>query len=163
MNPPYIIQELDNNYKIIDEILRNTSREMSIWRPKEDKWCLLEIICHLNDEENEDFGARLRSILNDPYKPLPPIDPLVWVEERKYLEQNFQKKSRLETISWLQSLKNPNWDNSYQHPTLGAMSAKHMLANWLAHDYIHIRQILNLKYEYLSQNQHGDLSYAGNW
>ena len=35
--------------------------------------------------------------------------------------------------------------------------------NWLAHDYLHIRQIIRLKFAYLQQLSKEDLSYAGNW
>jgi hypothetical protein len=38
-----------------------------------------------------------------------------------------------------------------------------IFANWLAHDYLHIRQILRLKYEYLKSISEEDLSYAGEW
>jgi len=43
------------------------------------------------------------------------------------------------------------------------MSAKFILANWLAHDYLHIRQITRLKYDYLQDIPNENLSYAGNW
>src|SRR5712691_12374883 len=32
-------------------------------RPAPDEWAPVEIICHLRDEETEDFGARVRVIL----------------------------------------------------------------------------------------------------
>ncbi len=43
------------------------------------------------------------------------------------------------------------------------MTAKMFLSNWLAHDYLHIRQITKLKYDYLKQLTNEDLNYAGNW
>ena len=32
-------------------------------RPAPEEWAVVEIICHLRDEETEDFGARLRVIV----------------------------------------------------------------------------------------------------
>src|SRR5690348_11163109 len=52
-------------------------------RPAPAEWAPIEILCHLRDEETEDFGARLRAVL-DGRKEFVPIDPERWVEERGY-------------------------------------------------------------------------------
>jgi hypothetical protein len=43
------------------------------------------------------------------------------------------------------------------------MSAGMLLANWLAHDYLHFRQITKLKYDYIKYRTGEDLAYAGTW
>jgi uncharacterized protein YutE (UPF0331/DUF86 family) len=43
------------------------------------------------------------------------------------------------------------------------LSAKMIFKNWLAHDYLHIRQIIRLKFEYLKGFTGENLSYAGDW
>jgi hypothetical protein len=140
-----------------------------MWKPNPEKWCLLEIVCHLYDEEREDFRARTKHTLETPNAPLPPIDPQGWVEARNYLQQNYHDKlnnfltERELSVIWLQTLSNAKWDNAYEHPKLGRMTAKMFLANWLAHDYLHIRQITKVKFDYLKQLTNEDLSYAGNW
>ena len=70
---------------------------------------------------------------------------------------------RAKSVAWLESLVDPQWDNTYQHPRLGPLSAELFLANWLAHDYIHIRQLNRLAFEYLQHQTGIDLSYAGNF
>jgi hypothetical protein len=70
---------------------------------------------------------------------------------------------REQSVKWLQSLTNPKWDNVHEHSKFGKMTAKMFLSNWLAHDYLHIRQITKLKYDYLKQLTNEDLDYAGNW
>ena len=88
---------------------------------------------------------------------------------RNYLGQDYEAKlaefllEREKSIAWLRSLVDPKWDNTYLHPKLGPMSAELFLANWLAHDYIHIRQINRLAFEYLQDQSSIDLSYAGNF
>jgi hypothetical protein len=130
---------------------------------------MLEVICHLIDEEKEDFRIRVQYVLEDPTKPLPKFDPSGWVESRNYISQDFDAKAeefsaeRTKSIKWLESLENPQWNNTYDHPKLGPMSAYFFLANWLAHDYIHIRQFNRLAYEYHMDQSGIDLSYAGNW
>jgi hypothetical protein len=70
---------------------------------------------------------------------------------------------REKSIIWLQSLNNVNWDLAFEHSKLGRLTAKHFLTNWLAHDYLHIKQILRLKYDYLKYQSGENLDYAGIW
>jgi hypothetical protein len=72
-------------------------------------------------------------------------------------------KERESSLIWLKSLKNAIWDHSFEHPKLGTMSAKYFLNNWLAHDYLHIRQIIKLKFDYLDDRFKENLNYAGIW
>jgi hypothetical protein len=108
-------------------------------------------------------------VLENPTGALPPIDPPGWVLERAYIKQNYADKlnkflkEREESVEWLESLQTPKWDNAYQHPKFGAMTAKMFLCNWVAHDYLHIRQITKLKFDYLKQQTGEALDYAGNW
>jgi len=150
-----IINELKKNKIVLGELLNNLDSRIYNWKPNPKKWCLLEIICHLYDEECEDFRARLTGILENPNNEFEPIDPVGWVSSRKYIEQNFNTKlhdfleERDNSIKYIQNLQQPNWENYYQHTTLGNLTAKMFLTNWLAHDYLHIRQIIKIKYDYL--------------
>ena len=164
-----IIAELKQNLTVFRGLLENLPEEMVRWKDHPLRWSLLEIVCHLYDEEKEDFRARTRSVLLDPNKPLTPFDPQEWVVSRAYAEQDYELmlfkfvKQRKISIEWLESLKDPAWDNSYAHPSLGNLSARLFLSNWLAHDHLHFRQIIKTKYDYLKENLEDDLSYAGNW
>jgi len=108
-------------------------------------------------------------VLEDPNNPFPSIDPVGWVKERNYAQQEKDKvlsslkQESSNSIEWLRSLDSANWSNTCLHPKLGPMSAKFILTNWLAHDYLHIRQITRLKYDYLKDISNENLSYAGNW
>ena len=154
---------------VFRELLSGLSKAEYGWKPQADKWNLLEIICHLYDEEREDFRARTTSVLEDPEKPLVSIDPVRWVTERRYAEQDHElmidkwTNERSLSLDWLRSLVDPAWDNVHQHPKLGAMSAGTFLSNWLAHDYLHIRQIVHLKYQHLQYLTGESLDYAGTW
>lgn len=169
MNYAEIIYELEKNKNVFRALLSNLTEEMYLWKQNSEKWCLLEIVCHLYDIEREDFGTRTRLILESSSIPLPPIDPQGWVRTRNYKEQSYDDKlnsfltEREQSVKWLNCLSNPNWDNTYQHEKIGEMSAKMLLSNWLAHDYLHIRQITKLKYDYLKQRTGEDLDYAGTW
>ena len=169
MNEKYIIKELEQNCDIFKYLLYNIPKEKYFWKQNEKKWCLLEIICHLHDEECEDFRARVKYVLELPSEPPAPINPVGWVKERKYIEQDYNTmltkflNERKKSIAWLNQLNSPKWNNVYAHPELGELTAKMFLTNWLAHDYIHIRQIIKLKYDYLKQITNKNLDYAGEW
>lgn len=164
-----IIQELKANGVIFSNLLEGVPLTLHRWKSTPESWCLLEIVCHLHDVEGEDFRDRLRHTLERPNEVMPSIFPDKWVQERKYLEQDFPTqlhaflRERAQSIQWLLSLRAPKWDNVYQHPDFGPLSAQLFLHNWLVHDYLHFRQILKVKYAYLDQSAPLDLSYAGNW
>ena len=164
-----IIEELTRNQGVFKELLTGVKEEECLWKPQTENWCLLEIICHLYDEEREDFRARIKHVLETPTDTLPSIDPSGWVQEREYLRQGFTDmlekflNERGQSIEWLKSLQSPKWDNAYNHPKFGQMTAKMFLSNWLAHDYLHIRQILKLKFNYLHELTNEKLTYAGEW
>jgi len=165
----YNISQLEANLDVFKSLLNHVDKNMISWRQAPEKWCLLDIVCHLYDEERDDFRFRTQWVLEQPGETPPPFNPLDWVEERNYKEQDFNTKvnafikERKLSINWLKSLENPQWDNYYEHKTQGKLTASFFLTNWLAHDYLHIKQILKLKFDYLKQRYGTSLDYAGNW
>lgn len=164
-----IISTLADNIATYEQLLLGQPREFIYWKPDPHRWCLLEVVCHLLDEEVRDFRTRTRHILEQPDQPLPGIDPGAWVNDHAYMHQSYDNilrafiEERQQSVAWLQAISEPNWTNVHIHPVLGPISAHKMLANWLAHDYLHFRQITRLKYDYLSVLTGESLSYAGEW
>jgi hypothetical protein len=169
MDQSRVIDRLERNADVFRALFQGTPADELRWKPAPEKWCLLEVICHLYDEEREDFRARVKHVLETPEAPMPKIDPPAWVIERKYMEQDFNAMldkfiaERARSITWLRGLKDPKWTNAYQHPTVGPVSADLLLANWLAHDLHHIRQINNLRHDHLAATSEQPLDYAGKW
>lgn len=158
MKASIIIEKLAANQGVFQYLFANLSKKEICWRPYSEHWCLLEILCHLHDNEHEDFKVRVESILKNPATPLIPIEPFLWVTERNYLAQNFNEKliaflqKRSDSIKWLNHLERPSWENIYHHETYGKLTARNFLVNWLAHDNLHIRQITRIKYLYLKEH-----------
>ena len=165
----YIVDELEKNAMVLHSLLLSATPIEQLYKPAPDKWCLLEIVCHLYDEEREDFRARLKHILEKNPEEFPAIDPAGWVISRSYLQQNYEEKlqqfldERVTSIHWLRQLDHPDWSLYYEHPRFGKMSAKLFLSNWLAHDYHHIRQIVSVKHAWLKNESDEPLTYAGDW
>lgn len=165
-----IIEHLTAHRQVFESLLLSITPAEASWTPDESQWSILQIVCHLVDEEREDFRARVKHVLDTPALPIPPIDPQGWVSSRRYSEQDFAEKvqeflqERSQSIAWLQSLNEPAWENTYLHPSLGRQTASHYLANWLAHDYLHLRQLNRMKYLRLRETLSDEsLQYAGNW
>ncbi|WP_170827379.1 DinB family protein [Roseivirga sp. 4D4] len=165
----FLLHELSANAKVFEGLFEINETRQAHWKPSEDKWCLLEIACHLVDEEIFDFRTRVKTALNPEKFDFVPIVPVGWVKSKNYLSQNYEQQTRTwleerqQSIEWLQSLKSPNWESCLVHPELGEMSAWQLLENWVAHDYIHLRQIIRTKRAYLDHIAKKDISYAGNW
>jgi hypothetical protein len=169
MDRPLLFDQLARHGEVFRALFTALSPVETHWKPAPEKWCPLEVICHLHDEEREDFRARLRSTLETPEAPWPKIDPAGWVTERKYMEQDLHAvlakflQERERSLSWLRGLADAPWDNYYLHPKVGPVSCELLLTNWVAHDLHHLRQVINLRYAYLKANTTVPLDYAGTW
>ena len=164
-----IINQLEQNRMVFKGLLQGKTKREYLWRPQDNKWNLLEITCHLLDEEQRDFKARINYIFEQPDYQIPTINPKAWVVEHSYRSKDYNEvidaflNERQQSVSWLRERVDANWEQSIMHPKLGEMSARLFLNNWLAHDYLHIRQILRLQYAFLKDRSGLDLNYAGNW
>ena len=165
---PLALDRLRRSAAAIEALVAGLPLEAARWKPAPDKWSALEVVCHLGDEEVEDFRARVRHVLQSPAAPWPPIEPGRWVVDRRYQEQPFGPalarflNERAVSLQWLAAQREAKWDNVYQHRTAGPLSARALLANWMAHDLLHLRQLARLQYEKLASFGE-QLDYAGPW
>lgn len=169
MDLGYAIQHLANHATIIHSLVGGVSLEQARWRPQSAAWSMLEVMHHLYDEEREDFRRRLDHVLHQPDQTWPSIDPVGWVLQRRYNEQDFEQtvtgflRERDQSLGWLQSLESPDWLISYEAPW-GAIKAGDLLASWVAHDLLHVRQLVELHRAHLTrQLEPFRVEYAGQW
>ena len=74
------------------------------------------------------------------------------------------RRERAASIDWLHGLRNPDWARSSVAPWGGSMTAGALLAAWVAHDMLHIRQLNELHYRWHTlQAQPYAVDYAGGW
>jgi hypothetical protein len=170
MNAQAIISRLERFAETLPAAVAGLSPDGASFKPTTGAWSILEIVCHLADEEVDDFRSRLRGVLDDPSKPLAPIDPEGWARERRYNEQDLVAtvarfvRERRESIGWLRSMKDPDWTRSHEHPRFGPIAAGDLLASWAAHDALHLRQIAKRLYELASLDApEYKTAYAGQW
>jgi hypothetical protein len=165
----YCLKQLAGDMLRIRLLAQGVDDDQARWRPDADSWSILEVICHLLDEERKDFRVRLDITLHKPDETWPGIDPAGWVTEHNYNEQvlaaslqAFQEE-REASLAWLKRLEAPDWEASYEAPW-GTMRAGDLLASWVAHDLLHMRQLVELHWAYNEQEVLPySTRYAGEW
>ncbi|HXQ38284.1 MAG TPA: DinB family protein [Anaerolineales bacterium] len=164
-----LYHELEHSTEMIRALLTAISQEEAQIKPNPDSWSMLEVVCHLYDEEREDFREHLDFILHRQNEEWHRIDPQGWVTERKYNEQNFpemQEKffgERGKSLEWLRGLSDADWETTYTSQ-FGSMKAGDMFACWVAHDNLHVRQFTELRRNWIERiTQPYDIQYAGDW
>ncbi len=169
MEAAYFKRQLAINRDRIAALARGIPEEQARWKPDPESWSILEVVNHLADEEELDFPVRLKMILEKSEKPWPPIDPEAWVIEGQYNEQDLYESLtrymtlRNENLGWLDSVENPDWDMVYEAP-FGEIKAGDLFVSWVAHDLLHLRQLVELQRLYLEDKAKPFLlDYAGDW
>ena len=161
--------QMTNHAETIHNLTLGISDELARWKPNPESWSILEVINHLYDEEREDFRVRMDYILHHPGEAWPPINPPGWVTERGYNQrdlaqsvQNFLEE-RQKSLAWLKGLLNPDWQASAT-VSFGTFSAGDIFAAWVAHDILHLRQLVELHWAYLvNAAEPYKVNYAGEW
>jgi hypothetical protein len=164
-----LYQELQNSTAMIRALLSGVEPEAARVKPGAESWSILEVVCHLCDEEREDFREHLDFILHRQKEEWYAIDPEGWVTQRKYNQQDFAKMQeeffaeREKSFVWLNGLQSPDWGKSYT-TEYRTISAGEMFACWVAHDNLHIRQLVELRRLRIeSIAKPYNLEYAGKW
>lgn len=163
-----LIEQLRRQAAPLGALLQDASPQQAGWRPTEGQWSLLEVACHLLDEEREDFRVRLEHTLRDPELEWPAIGPQGWATERRYQEQDLAtvltdwRAERARSLAWLEGLAAPDWERAHRHPAGFSLRAGDLLAAWAAHDLMHLRQLTRLHLHWLQQEARPYvLDYAG--
>ena len=151
-------------------LLRGLPEPDARWRPDGGAWSITEIVCHLADEEIEDFGTRVCMTLDDPAGDWPPIDPEGAAVERRYNERSLAEtlerfaEVRSASIAKLRAIEAPDWERAHEHPRWGPMAAGMLMTSWCAHDALHLRQIAKRLFQLAARDGAGHSTiYAGEW
>src|SRR5215212_6962872 len=164
-----LCQELVTNAETIRALVTGVTQAESQIRPAPESWSILEVVCHLADEERNDFRPRLDIMLNRPTEAFAPNDSQEWITARKYNERDLTQSlddflnERKKSMEWLKGLANSNWEASYTTP-YRTMTAGDMFASWVVHDILHLRQLVELRYaRVLRLTSPYNVEYAGGW
>lgn len=164
-----LYQDLAHGAEIIRALVLGVTQVEAQVKPTPESWSILEVVCHLVDEEREDFRQRVDFMLNRPGEIWPPIHPGAWVTERKYNERDLEQSlhdflaERSISLAFLKGLESANWNTSTT-TQFGERKAGDLLGSWVAHDNLHMRQLVELRRVRLQKiTAPYDIRYAGEW
>lgn len=169
MNPDFYISRLKANAKVIGNLISDITPEQAAWKPAPEKWSITEAVYHLYQTESGDFRPRLEKTLRNPQEDWDALDAEIWDEERINNRLNLTETARLflderaKSIEWLQEINDADWSKTHQTEKL-TLSAGDLLSSWLAHDFLHIKQITRIQYDFVNFiSAPYKTAYAGKW
>ena len=169
MNLASITNQMASSARAIQSLAQDVPEQQARWKPREEDWSIVEVVSHLADEEVQDFRTRLDVTLHRPGEKWPPIDPQGWVTKRRYNEQDPAQSlrrfllAREESLAWLKGLDVPDWQAAYEAP-FGQITAGDILGAWVAHDLLHLRQLVELHWSHTTRMvEPYQVRYAGEW
>jgi hypothetical protein len=154
---------------VLDALLVGVSDDEARWRHADEAWSMVEVVDHLVDEEELDFGPRLRVVLEDPTQDYVPTDPEGIVLQRRGEARDLGdalarfRELRAGSLAWLHTLEGADWEQEKRHPQIGTLSAGDLLASWAAHDALHLRQLAHGLHLLAEHDSGCDGSYGGGW
>ncbi len=158
------------NAQRIAALVAGVDETQARWKPDATSWSILEVVNHLLDEEREDFRVRIDYTLHRPGEAWPPIDPGGWVTARRYNARDLLEalaaflREREQSLAWLRGLPAPNWDATAMAPWGEPFPAGNLLAAWVAHDLLHLRQLVELHWAWTTAAlAPRSVQYAGDW
>jgi hypothetical protein len=132
---------------MLDAVLSDLDDALWRARPAPKEWSALEVVCHLRDEESEDFGARLRVVVSGGSS-FAPIDPERWAVDRRYGDDEPRaamavlKERRASNLDFLATVDPKRLDHGVELPRAGRLTGLDLLAAWVTHDRLHVAQVV---------------------
>jgi len=168
-----VLGRLEGNAVVLAAWFRGQPAGQLAARSRPDRWSDLEILQHLVYEEREDFRKRIEWTLFHPGEDWPPIDPAGWIDERRYPDETPEVTlaafltERARSVAWLRELADDgrlDLAAASVHPLAGTMSVRELVACWLAHDQLHLRQLVRNGFEAIEAwTEVPETPYAGTW
>jgi hypothetical protein len=170
MNLSECIAQLKNHQVLFENFLAVASIAQRQWRPEPESWSMHGVICHLLDEERRDFRSRIQHLLAGNAGIWQAVEPQDWPLLHRYAEWDFAEtlqaflQERADSIAWLESLGQVDWQATYNFPPLDGIRAGDILVSWVAHDILHLRQLVELKFSFWENHTDDfECGYAGDW
>ena len=121
------------------------------FKPAPDKWCILEILCHLSDMEIL-YAYRTRQMLADKDPAIAPIDQDAWARNLGYMDTPANEMvalyglNRHHNLRLFRRLKAADLDKSAYHPELKRpVTVAEYIGMMVRHGPNHLEQIERLK------------------
>ena len=142
---PIMVQE--QTPRQLRTLVSELSSDVLLFRPKDDEWCIVEIVLHMADAELA-MAWRLRNMLATPGVQLSWFDENQWSRALDYSRKDIRQALDLFTnlrrsnLELLRFIPRDKWDLYYGvHSLRGRQTISEFVRLEAAHDLSHLRQI----------------------
>ncbi len=160
-----IIRQLGSSAEAMRAMVGTIPDEQARWKPDADTWSMKEVMEHVYNEERLDFRRHLKEMFSDPPQSWQQIreEDLVSMDDCRQALDAFWIE-REASLAWLKSLSAPDWERSSSTPWNSSIRAGDVLVSWVEHDFLHLRQMIELLYAWNEQQALPySVRYAGGW
>jgi hypothetical protein len=144
----HAIQVLERTPRTLDALLSGLDDSWTMTNEGGETWSAYDVVGHLVHGEHTDWMPRLDIILGDgPDKRFAPFDRFAQFRDSdgKSLRQLLDEfaDARADSVRELRArhLTEADLDRTGIHPKFGTVTARQLLATWVAHDLDHVMQI----------------------
>lgn len=140
------IPVLERTPAVLSALLEDIPERWADAREGPEAWSPSEIVGHLIHGERTDWIPRARIILKqESYRRFEPFDRFAELKSDRPLRDRLEEfdKLRSENVATLRgwNLKDQDLELTGEHPELGTVTMRQLLATWVVHDVSHIAQI----------------------
>jgi hypothetical protein len=157
------IRQLSRNGEAIQALVATFTDAQLAFKPAPDTWSVAQVLEHLYNEERRDFRKHLRTALGEQE---PPMQHVAVSDAHQALKGLLAERAA--SVAWLTALEGADWE-AVIHLRFGPddemdISAGEMLASWLEHDVLHLRQLVELMHAVNAARMSSlAVRYAGGW
>jgi hypothetical protein len=137
---------LERTPRVLFDLLADLPGEWTELNEGPDTWGPRQIVLHLINGERTDWISRARIILKQGgSRRFDPFDRVGGFDSRKSVADLLEEfdKLRADNVATLRgwNLKEKDLELTGEHPELGSVTMRQLLATWVVHDLSHISQI----------------------
>ena len=117
-------------------------------RPEPDEWCANEVLGHLIEADRRGFIGRVRACLAEDHPTFMPWDQPGVAAARRDREKDPEAMvaeflaQRGEDLALVAGLGEADVDRAGEHPSVGPLSVRNLLHEWVHHDREHLAQLM---------------------
>jgi len=137
---------LERTPSVISRLLGDLPEDWTRVNEGANTWSPREVVAHLINGEQTDWIPRARIILKQgKYRRFEPFDRVAGLDTPRPLRELLEEFDQLrsQSIATLRgwNLKEKDMELTGEHPELGSVTMRQLLATWVVHDLSHIAQI----------------------
>lgn len=139
---------LGSTCALIEGEVKALSDDDARWHPAAGEWCVNEVLGHLIESEKRGFFGRITRTLEAAGRFEQPWDQTAVARERKDCERMASSLFmewmgvRRRSIEMVSDLRPEHLDRTCVHGTVGELSVRDLLHEWVHHDRNHTKQLL---------------------